>query len=262
MKNVGHWDTKFQDDTDIITITEAHVAHTNSPAWRPDPRGQHIAPYHKDMIGMPEWAGNQAGWNLAYRDINISYITGFALTFLIMDEARALWNKDTYFDYADRANGAIRHATAHVPANRAPAFVQAMWDAYRADYPSTYDQKWEDEKIIKWCTMQRFLLAPVPVYHTFRVGEPIRMNVGHPVDLAGVTPATVTVTDPSGAALPIAAIETEKKVDATFTIKFAEGVEIKPGVNYTVKLADAVTAPWRSPIGLPLMNNQTHFGVK
>ena len=148
MKNVGHWKTYFQDDLQLLYITERQVEHTNSDAWKPDMRSKHLAPYTKEMIGMPEWVGNNAGWNMPYRGINIVYITGFALTFLIMEDGRKLWNRDVLFDYADRANGAIDEASK-LWANRPPAFVQAMWDTYRKDYPSTYDKKWEDEKLIE-----------------------------------------------------------------------------------------------------------------
>ena len=266
MKNVANWETKFQDDHEIKTVTQEHVDWSRSDQWRPDIRGYHLAPYNADMIGMPEWVAKNAGWNLAYRDINVAYITGFALTFMMMEDGRKLWGRDVYFDYADRANGAVHEATKHLRANRPWPFVRSMWDTFRKDYPSTYDKKWEDEKFVKWCTQPGFMLKAAPKkYETFELkdAEPIRMTVGHPVDLTGLTPKTVTVTSSEGDTLAVAAIEPAGNPSADFVIKFADGVQLKPRpVTYTVTLDKEVTSQWRSAIDTPLLTNKTNFIVR
>jgi len=265
MKNVGHWKTGFQDDDQLLYITEAQVEHTNSDHWKPDTRGLHLAPYNKDMIGMPEWIGNQAGWNVAYRDINNSYITGFALTFLMMEDGVKLWNNQVQFDYADRANGAVWEATKTLQQNHAPAFVRAMWDAYRKDYPSTYDKKWDDQKIIDWITTPSFMLrsaAKLYGYFELKNDEPIRMTVGTDVDLSKLTPTTVAVTGPEGEPLKVVATEISENPGKFFVIKFAEGTQIKPHVDYTVTLDETAYADWRNAVGMKLFNNKTTFKAR
>jgi len=264
MKNVGHWTTRFQENENTVYVTEEMVEHTNSDAWRPETRGLHIAPYSKDMIGMPEWNGaGNAGWNTAYRDNNVSYYTGFALMAHMMD-ARKLWNHEPFFDYADRANSAIWEATKTLQQNLAPAFVRVMWDTYRDKYPSTYDKKWDDEKFIAWVTTPGFMLKSAPkAYGIFELkdDEPIRLYVGHDVDLSELSPKTVTVTSSEGS-LTVAGIEASENPGAFFIIKFAEGTQLKPGIDYTVTVDQEVSDKWRNAIGMKPMTNKTTFKVR
>jgi len=262
MKNVGRWSTGFQDDEPDY-VTQQHVDATNDPKWLPDGRAKIRAPYTKELIGMPEWvAGNNAGWDAAYRPSNNAYIPGFALVFSMMEGARALWNKEAYFDYADRVQSRDQVLTEGDGYNRLPAFAQEMWRAYRKNYPTTYDAaKWDAPEIIEYITTPEFTVRPSPAaYGAFRPEEPIRVRLGHPVDLSAVTPNTVTVTDENGEKIPIADIEPDVK-ETFFIVKFADRSQLRKGVTYTLTVDEKVTAPWRNTNDRPLKSNKGTFQV-
>jgi len=266
MKNVGQWTTRFHDNEFIKYVDEEMVEMCNSPKWNPDWRGTHVAPYSKELIGMPEWTGAaNAGWNTPYRCINDCFIQGFALALVMMEDGRKLFAHEPYFDFADRCQGRIREETKHISRAQAPAFVQNMWATYRKDYPTTYDAaKWDSDAVIAWCTTPVFSLKAAPkAYGIFELkdDEPIRMAIGHDVDLSGLNPDTVTVASPEGR-LAVAAIEPSGNPGAYFTIKFAEGVELKKGVRYTVTVDEEVSGKWRNAIGMKPVTNKTTFDVR
>ena len=169
MKNAGHWDTRFQDTEQTLYVTEEMVERTQA-AWENNAEklatGFHtFLPYTKDMIGMPEWSIQPlstdprfgfggAGWLIGYRDINASAIPGFALVFLMMEDGRKLFKHDAYFDYADRlkSSGEPLFNPWH---NRPPALTQAMWTAYRNQFPSAYDKKWDAPAILEYITQPK-----------------------------------------------------------------------------------------------------------
>jgi len=189
MKNVGHWTTRFHDNEFIKYVDEEMVEMCNSPKWNPDWRGIHLAPYSKELIGMPEWIGaGNAGWNTPYRCINDCFIQGFALALVMMEDGRKLFAHEPYFDFADRCQSRIREETKHNSRAQAPAFVQNMWAAYRKDYPTTYDAaKWDSDAVIEWCTTPTFSLKAAPkAYGIFELedDEPIRIAIGSDVDLS------------------------------------------------------------------------------
>lgn len=99
-------------------------------------------PYTVDMIGLPEWGESywnvpeRAGsnWNVAYRDIVSRSISGHDLAATIM-RSKSLWNWPAFFEYQDRwANhqmeigGTISYS----------AFVDSVWNIYRAKYGPVY----------------------------------------------------------------------------------------------------------------------------
>jgi len=157
MKNVGHWDTSFQDNTQVFYVSEDDIERTGSENWKVA-RNVKKAPYTKEMIGMPEWSFGQvrqgplgnAAWDIPYRAINYSYIVPFALAMQMFEDGRKLFNREAYFDYADRVmsgDGSLgRYGGSY---DSIPAFPAKMWEAYRKNYPTTYDaKKWDDQKIL------------------------------------------------------------------------------------------------------------------
>jgi len=265
MKSVGKWDTRFQENDYTMYVSQEMVDKSHSDAWRPDPRGAHLAPYAEFLIGMPEWQGANAGWSIPYRDANDLSFVGFALTFLMMEDGRKLFNHEPFFDYTDRSQSLIKEVTKKLPAMRAPAYVQNMWDTYRKNYPSTYDKaKWDAPAVIEWCTTPVFTLKAAPkAYGIFEIkdDEPIRMTTGTDVDLSKVTPATVKVTSKEGE-LTVAAIDIPENPGKYFIIKFAEGTELKPKIEYHVTLDETASADWRNGVGMKLFRNTTKFTVR
>jgi len=147
MKDIGNWKNIFQDNQ-IHYVDEESVELSNSPSWKPD-RRYPVAPYTKEMIGLPEWginhgvsrASDNAHWGASYREVNNAVIPAFALAILMLD-GRALWKNEAYFDYADRVMSEDRYNTGYH--NVMTGFSRAMWNAYRKDFPTTYDHaKWE-----------------------------------------------------------------------------------------------------------------------
>lgn len=132
MKNVGQWETVFQEDHDTFYVSEAEVDMTHGGSWAPDNRAPKRA-YEKEDIGLPEWgivhrakpSADNMDWTATYRPINNVGYTGWVLAAQIMGQ-KAAWNHGPLFDYVDRA-------TAVDPASFSSSFVANMWKAYRAD---------------------------------------------------------------------------------------------------------------------------------
>ena len=269
MKTISRLDDQFQEGTATFYLKQEHIDQTNSEHWQPDLRATHVTPYSQDMLGMPEWGGNNCGWHVAYRETPIGYMTGFALTFLMMEDGRKTFNNEAYFDYIDRANGRMRDETEGYGMYGFPfsmAFPREMWDTYRKDYPSTYDsKKWDTDAIVERCTTPGFVLKPInnkgQLVKEFNVDtEPVRITVGYDVDLSGLTPQTVQVTA-GGDTIPVQGIEYSDKLGDQFVIRFADGV-LKKGTTYTVALDSTVSGKWRNTLDLPLLSNKVSFGVR
>ena len=146
MKSVGTWKTQFHDDDGVFYVSQKEVDMTRSDQWKPDKRGGHLVPYTEEMIGMPEWGFRPTAVNAAwgknpYRSVNVVVIPPLALAMLVMD-ARALYNREVYFDYADRVMSDPKYHTGM--ANITTAFTNSAWAAYRSKYPTNYDPaKWD-----------------------------------------------------------------------------------------------------------------------
>jgi len=138
MLDVGNWKTRFIEDMQTFYVSEKEVAITNSDKWKPDARAR-LLPYSKEMIGMPEWAANEAAanasWDAFHRGNANIVFTEFALAAQIMG-AKKVWNHDAFFDYADRA---MSNSDLVVGEFAATPFFKAMWEAYRAKYPPVFD---------------------------------------------------------------------------------------------------------------------------
>jgi len=134
MKNVGQWETMFQEDATTFYVSQREVDITNSPKWSPDKRAP-VAPYTKDDIGLPEWGIRHATepnrdnrhWDATYRGINNAIFPGFILAARLMGQQKA-WNHDPLFDYVDRVmalDGGGKGGT-----NSLTPFCKAMWQTY------------------------------------------------------------------------------------------------------------------------------------
>ena len=136
MQSVGHWDTRFQEDEQTFYVTPEVVALSRSPSWNPDKRAT-LVPYADSDVNLPEWGIRHAthpeadnrSWDATYREINNSYIPGFALAARLMDQQNS-WNHNAFFDYADRVMRETDWRARGI-ANRLPPFVVEMWEAYR-----------------------------------------------------------------------------------------------------------------------------------
>lgn len=134
MLDVGHWQTRFQENEQTFYVTQTEVDLTNSTAWKPDPRSP-SQPYTVTDIGTAEWGirhhekptSDNAHWSASYRDINGAVYPGFALAARLMNLQQA-WNHDAFFDYCDRYM-TWRHDFPP-PSNRPTPFLEAMWGAY------------------------------------------------------------------------------------------------------------------------------------
>jgi len=158
MKNATNWPTRFQDKEQTYYVTQEHIDTTKTETWREfSKRGGGIypaVPYTEAMLGMPEWGFRptegsiNAGWNIAYREINNAAIPGFALAFMMMEDGRKTFAHEPYFDYADRIESSGR-GMQQKKFNPPPAFAKQMWETYRKDYPSTYDKKWDASEFVE-----------------------------------------------------------------------------------------------------------------
>jgi len=163
MKNAAQWSTRFQEREQVFYVTETDIQRSADLDWRDRPfldkRSGNIAPYKKEMLGMPEWGirhveipnADNAGWNAMYRDINAAAIVGFALALMMTEDGRKTFAHEPYFDYADRLKSS-GEALFSPWYNRPPTFAQDMWEAHRADYPTTYDKKWDAPEITDYIT--------------------------------------------------------------------------------------------------------------
>jgi hypothetical protein len=135
MKNVGNWDTRFQEDEQTFYVTQAEVDITNSSAWAPDDRTS-TAPYTTKDIGIAEWGIRHAKypekdnntWDAKYRDINGAVLPGFALAIQLMNLEKP-WNHPPLFDYSDRYMQWYQQIGTK-PHNQPSRFLQEMWNRY------------------------------------------------------------------------------------------------------------------------------------
>jgi len=145
MKNVGQWDTAFQEDDDTFYVSQAEVDMTHSPEWDPDDRAP-LLPYETENIGMPDWGirhtdnpeADNMHWEATYRHINNPAYAGLILAAHIMGQKEA-WNHNPLFDYVDRAT-ALGDPN-HPPENThyglyvfGGDFIMNMWQTYRSDF--------------------------------------------------------------------------------------------------------------------------------
>ena len=125
----------FGEDDQTFYVTQADVDVTHSPQWNPDKRDTQMIPYESEDIGLAEWGITHATdpstsnkfWETAYRQVSGPCWGGYTLAAHIMG-MKDLWNHDAFFDYVDRY---MREATDYRQTN---AFVERMWDTYRANY--------------------------------------------------------------------------------------------------------------------------------
>jgi hypothetical protein len=104
--------------------------------WQPDARDPYRVYWETSDIGLPEWAiapiltPNECNknWYTWYRGNGAIYPAQMLAT-LIMN-ARALWNNEAFFDYTDRYFSLSGLIDGY--------FEDAMWDAYRANYPPVW----------------------------------------------------------------------------------------------------------------------------
>lgn len=137
MKDVGNWETDFQEDMDTFYVSEKEVAITAGSGWNPDKRAPGL-PYQEKHIGLPEWGIRHATdpnrdnleWTATYREINNLAYPGWVLAALIMDQRKA-WNHDALFDYIDRAvvYGSPKYNTDGY--RYGSTFIKDMWLAHR-----------------------------------------------------------------------------------------------------------------------------------
>lgn len=136
MKNVGKWETRFQDDEQTFIVSQADVEISNGPNWAPDKRGGEPQPYTSADIGMPEWGIRHADkpeadnklWTTVYRGINNASIVAVVLNARTMGLEEA-WNHPALFAYADRIT---KGENLNDGTNSPSAFVMAMWKAQPA----------------------------------------------------------------------------------------------------------------------------------
>lgn len=133
MKEVGKWDTRFQEDEQTFFVTQENVDITNGPDWKPDRRGGKPEPYTHEDIGMAEWGIRHAKepqtdnreWNAPYRSVNAAMIPGFALAARIMGLEQS-WNHPALFAYADRM---MKREGSESGPNDTPPFVRNLWNS-------------------------------------------------------------------------------------------------------------------------------------
>lgn len=130
----------FGEDDQTFYVTQADVDITHSPQWRTDSRDAQQIPYETKDIGLPEWGIVHANrpescnkyWGAYYRQCCVANAwAGFILAAHIMEESASawtLWNHQALFDYQDR------YMQVEGQWRRTSRFVEAMWDAYRAEY--------------------------------------------------------------------------------------------------------------------------------
>lgn len=146
MKNVGQWQTGFQEDLDTFYVSQAEIDMTHSDKWKPDKRAKELLAYEEEHLGLPEWGirhrkdpwADNRYWGATYRTINNQSYAGFVLAAHIMGQKQA-WNHEPLFDYVDRVTqfgsaGRPPGKKGHVVYTYGNQFVHDMWQAYRRDY--------------------------------------------------------------------------------------------------------------------------------
>jgi len=268
MMNVGHWQTRFQDNEQTIRITEADVAAMkNLPLDHHSPN-LFIAPT-ADMIGLPEWIfsrppgtfGANVAWkNTSYRILNAGYIPVFALAMAVLPDGRKLFNHEPYFDYADRLMAREEQLIGKRAYDRVSAFASAMWAAHRDKYPTTFDPKWNEDKFVEAILTPGLLLTTTrEARWGLPADQPVRINLGGaPADLSKLTPQHVTVTDSTDQ--PVALERIEPAADHIL-LHFAPGL-LRSGKSYTVKLDEQAYQSLRDPLDRPPFRDAVMFKIK
>ena len=136
MKNVGKWETRFQEDEQTFIVSQAEVDITHSGKWNPDKRAADKEPYTREDIGMAEWGivhkmqpeADNRGWRTPYRSVNFNNIAGCALAVRIMGLVDA-WNHPALFAYADRM---MKKGEFDKGGNSPSTFLVNMWTQYGA----------------------------------------------------------------------------------------------------------------------------------
>ena len=167
MKNVGQWETAFQEDYDTFYISQKEIDMTHSKSWKPDKRAEKLA-YEAKHLGMPEWGirhrkdpwADNLHWKATYRPINNMAYPGFTLAAHIMGQRKS-WNHEALFDYVDR-----HIALAEIHPHKKPghhlyytygsSFIAHMWKAYRHKYgcvwkPDTLDYYAPGKQVCEGC---------------------------------------------------------------------------------------------------------------
>ena len=141
MLNVGHWETRFQENEQTFFVTQAEVDITNGPNWVPDKRAP-VSPYTAEDIGMAEWGirhstkpeSDNKDWGATYREINGAVMPGFALAARLMNLKEA-WNHEAFFVYCDRYMKWMEEENPKL-ANMPSPFLFEMWRTYRNQKPN------------------------------------------------------------------------------------------------------------------------------
>jgi len=277
MMNVGHWETRFQDNEQFIHVNEDHVAANDAakraiPAFNSVIQGAYHIPATAEVIGLPEWIfwgvlngdrGANVAWNnTAYRFINNSYIPTFALVFTIMENGRKLYNHEPYFDYADRIMSRDQEFMKGHNYESLSAFSMAMWRKYRDSYPSTYDVKWDDKKFIDSIMKPMIIPQITPEGRQgYDPSAPIRINWNQVVaDLSKITPEHVKVTDPAGNVIAVEKITPGEPQTDHVLLHFATDT-LKSG-DYMLKFDEEAIASLRDELGRPPLRDLVVFRVK
>jgi hypothetical protein len=146
MKDVGHWNTRFQEDEQTFFVSQKEVNITNGPDWKPDKRAKMLTPYTKDDIGLPEWGivhtvqpqADNKELSSPYRSINGPIYPGIVLSARIMGMEEA-WNHPALFAYAERWMK-MTDGKAGPGAEAMAPFAINMWKAYGKEF-KTKDAK-------------------------------------------------------------------------------------------------------------------------
>jgi len=259
MMNVGHWKTEFQDDGQTLYITEEIIARSQEKLKSENTESYPTASYTPAMLGMPEWQFNKnsgdpdPAWSAGYRVINASYIPALALSLLMFEDGRKLFNHDPWFDYADRVMSApYEPAMSGHGYNSLPNFARNMWRTYRATLApavSPDTAKWGKPEVVDIVTAPRFNMWSDRPRGFAAADTAIRMTVTHPTTpehLARITKDTLTVThEQSGDPVPVDRIDIDPEAKH-FTLHFADGA-LKTG-RHVIKLAPETYAQIRDTL--------------
>lgn len=150
------------DDAGIKAVADNNDLHEDAQIWvlTGSDIGRGVEPYIASDVGDPEWGNKHATFpvqdsraeSVQYRDINTRSQIPSALACQMITGARAVWNYQPYFDYADRVmernffdsgetlgggrfpSGGTIYNGNYVGDNPIGPFAQNMWALYRASY--------------------------------------------------------------------------------------------------------------------------------
>jgi len=136
MKDVGQWQTRFQEDEQTFFVSQNDVDVTNGSDWKPDKRAKALTPYTKEDIGMPEWGichaakpqADNKEFECPYRGINSPIYPGIVLSARLMGMEQA-WNHPALFAYTDRWM-ALTEGKPVTGSETVRPFVLSLWNAY------------------------------------------------------------------------------------------------------------------------------------